>query len=417
MTLMPRLEDLEDKSFDPFEMEKLSTGNCPDPYPRIHELREQGPVVEGSYRSNFTDVPDVQTGHLPQAMILGYDPIMKVLTQPDLFTNREAFMPSLGRSFGNTVTVMDAPEHTHFRKIFQKAFLPQVVAKWGETVVDPVVNRLMEGFIHRGEADLIEEFTHHYPFQVIYAQVELEPEQAPVFHKLAIAQLLSSIGAPQGQEASHKLGNFFGELLRQRRANPGNDLISHLATVEADGEKLPDDVLISFLRQLMNAGGDTTFRGTSVLLTGLLTHPDQLKAVTEDRSLIPAAIDEALRWEGPVTATMRYVSRDTELEGVPLKEGTYLNVVLGSANRDPTKFERPDEFDIFRKNKVRHIAFASGPHLCIGQHLARVEMTRALNAILDRLPNLRLDPDKPAPNIVGHLLRYPHHLWVRFGPS
>jgi len=417
MTLMPRLEDLEDKSFDPFEMEKLSTGNCPDPYPRIHELREQGPVVEGSYRSNFTDVPDVQTGHLPQAMILGYDPIMKVLTQPDLFTNREAFMPSLGRSFGNTVTVMDAPEHTHFRKIFQKAFLPQVVAKWGETVVDPVVNRLMEGFIHRGEADLIEEFTHHYPFQVIYAQVELEPEQAPVFHKLAIAQLLSSIGAPQGQEASHKLGNFFGELLRQRRANPGNDLISHLATVEADGEKLPDDVLISFLRQLMNAGGDTTFRGTSVLLTGLLTHPDQLKAVTEDRSLIPAAIDEALRWEGPVTATMRYVSRDTELEGVPLKEGTYLNVVLGSANRDPTKFERPDEFDIFRKNKVRHLAFASGPHLCIGQHLARVEMTRALNAILDRLPNLRLDPDKPAPNIVGHLLRYPHHLWVRFGPS
>jgi len=398
-------------------MEKLSTGNCPDPYPRIHELREQGPVVEGSYRSNFTDVPDVQTGHLRQAMILGYDPIMKVLTQPDLFTNREAFMPSLGRSFGNTVTVMDAPEHTHFRKIFQKAFLPQVVAKWGETVVDPVVNRLMEGFIHRGEADLIEEFTHHYPFQVIYAQVELEPEQAPVFHKLAIAQLLSSIGAPQGQEASHKLGNFFGELLRQRRANPGNDLISHLATVEADGEKLPDDVLISFLRQLMNAGGDTTFRGTSVLLTGLLTHPDQLKAVTEDRSLIPAAIDEALRWEGPVTATMRYVSRDTELEGVPLKEGTYLNVVLGSANRDPTKFERPDEFDIFRKNKVRHIAFASGPHLCIGQHLARVEMTRALNAILDRLPNLRLDPDKPAPNIVGHLLRYPHHLWVRFGPS
>ena len=167
----------------------------------------------------------------------------------------------------------------------------------------------------------------------------------------------------------------------------------------------------------MNAGGDTTFRGTSVLLTGLLTHPDQLKAVTQDRSLIPAAIDEALRWEGPVTATTRYVSRDTELEGVPLKEGTYLNVVLGSANRDPAKFDNPDAFDIFRKNKVRHIAFASGPHLCIGQHLARVEMTRALNAILDRLPNLRLNPDKPPPDIIGHLLRYPHHLWVKFDPS
>jgi cytochrome P450 len=414
---MPKLEDLEDESFDPFEMEKLSTGSCPDPYPRIHELREQGPVVEGSYRSNFTDVPDVQTGHLPQVMVLGYDPIMKVLTQPDLFTNREAFMPSLGRSFGNTVTVMDAPEHTHFRKIFQKAFLPQVVAKWGETVVDPVVNRLMEGFIQRGEADLIEEFTHHYPFQVIYAQVELEPEQAPVFHKLAIAQLLSSIGAPQGQEASRKLGAFFAELLRQRRQKPGTDLISHLATVEVDGEKLPDDVLISFLRQLMNAGGDTTFRGTSVLLAGLLTHPDQLKAVSEDRSLIPQAIDEALRWEGPVNATTRYVARDAEIEGVPVKAGTYLNVVLASANRDPAKFENPDTFKIFSKIKVRHIAFASGPHLCIGLHLARVEMTRALYAILDRLHNLRLDPDKPAPQIIGHLLRYPEHLWVTFDPA
>ena len=417
MTDMPKLEDLEDKSFDPFEMEKLSTGSCPDPYPRIHELREQGPVVEGSYRANFTRVPDVQMGHLPQVMVTGYDAALQVLTNPSVFRNKEAFAPNLGRSFGNTVTVMDAPDHTRFRKIFQKAFLPQVVAKWGETVVDPVVDRLMEKFIHRGEADLIEEFTHHYPFQVIYAQVELEPEQAPVFHKLAIAQLLSSIGAPQGQEASRKLGAFFGELLRQRRENPGADLISHLATVEADGERLPDDVLISFLRQLMNAGGDTTFRGTSVLLTGLLTHPDQLEAVRADRGLIPQAIDEALRWEGPVTSTFRYCAEDSEIDGRPIKAGTYVNVVLASANRDPSKFENPDRFDIFRKSKVRHIAFASGPHLCIGQHLARVEMTRALNAILDRLRNLRLDPDKPAPQIIGHLLRYPEHLWVTFDPA
>lgn len=414
MTVMPRLEDLEDKSFDPFLVEKLSTGDCPDPYPRIHELRAQGPVVEGSYRKQFTDVPDVQMGHLPQVMVLGYDAVMKVLTQPDIFRNKEAFENNLGRSFGNTITVMDAPIHTRFRKIFQKAFLPQVVAQWGESVVDPVVNRLMSTFIDRGEADLIEEFTHHYPFQVIYAQVELEPSQAPIFHKLAIAQILSSIGAPQGPEASAKLGTFFGELLVEKRRNPGTDLISHLATVEVDGERLPDDVLISFLRQLMNAGGDTTYRGTSVLLTGLLTHPEQLAAVTADRSLIPQAIDEALRWEGPVTSTFRYAAQDTEIEGMPIRKGTYINTVLASANRDPRKFEKPDEFDIFRPRGTRHIAFASGPHLCIGQHLARVEMTRALNAILDRLPNLRLDPDKPAPAIKGHLLRVPEHLWVKF---
>ena len=88
--------------------------------------------------------------------------------------------------------------------------------------------------------------------------------------------------------------------------------------------------------------------------------------------------------------------------------------MLASANRDPRKFENPDSFDIFRNRSTRHIAFASGPHLCIGQHLARVEMTRALNAIFDRLPGLRLDPDKPGPDIRGHLLRVPEHLWVRF---
>jgi len=414
MMVMPVLEDLSDASFNPFMVEKLSTGDCPDPYPRIHELRQQGSVIEGSYRKQFTDVPDVQMGHLPQVMVLGYDAVMNVLTHPEVFTNKKAFEQSLGRSFGNTVTVMDAPEHTRFRKIFQKAFLPQVVTKWGETVVDPVVRRLMSAFLQKGEADLIEAFTHHYPFQVIYAQVELDPAQAPVFHKLAIAQLLSSVGAPQGAEASAKLGTFFGELLRQKRANPGTDLISHLATVEADGDRLPDDVLISFLRQLMNAGGDTTYRGTSVLLTALLTHPEQLKAVTEDRNLIPQAIDEALRWEGPVSSTFRYASVDTEIDGVPIKQGTFINTVLASANRDPAKFVDPDRFDIFRERNPRHLAFASGPHLCIGQHLARVEMTRALNALLDHLPNLRLDPDKPPPQIIGHLLRAPAHLWVKF---
>lgn len=414
MTAMPKLEDLSDPDFNAFEMERLSTGRCPDPYPRIHELMQQGSVVQGSYREQFTDVRDVQHGDLPQMMVLGYDAVMHVLMHPEIFTNREAFLPSLGRSFGDTVSVMDAPDHTRYRKIFQKAFLPQVVAKWGESVVDPVVNRLMEAFIDTGKADLIDQFTHHYPFQVIYAQVELEPEQAPVFHKLAIAQLLSSIGAPQGQEATKKLGTFFAELLRQRRANPGTDLISHLATVEADGEKLPDFVLISFLRQLMNAGGDTTFRGTSVLLTGLLTHPEQLDAVRADRSLVPQAIDEALRWEGPVTSTLRYASQDTEIDGVAIPKGTYINLVLASANRDPRKFENPDSFDIFRLHTHRSLAFASGPHLCIGQHLAKVEMTRSLNALLDRLPNLRLDPDKPAPQPIGHLLRSPEHIWVCF---
>jgi len=236
MSAMPKLADLEDQSFNPFVVEKLSTGDNDDPYPHIHKMHAEGTVREGAYRAEFSDIPNVLTGSR-QYMVFGYDTILKVLTTPETFTNRDAFILTLGRSFGRTVTVMDAPEHTRYRKIFQKAFLPNVVSKWGETFVDPVVNRLMGAFIDRGEADLVEEFTHHYPFQVIYSQLQIGQEQTKVFHKLAIAQLLSAIGKPQGDEASGKLGAYFKELLAQRRANPGDDLISHLATVEADGER------------------------------------------------------------------------------------------------------------------------------------------------------------------------------------
>jgi cytochrome P450 len=413
---LPKLVDLDDKSFNPFALERLSHGDADDPYPTIHALAAQATVHKGAYRNLFTTIRDHNMADLEHYMVFGYEAVTRVLTEPQTFTNHEVFRHNLGKAFGLSVSTMDAPDHGRYRKIFQKAFLPNIVAKWGESVVDPVVDDLMEKFEKAGEADLVEQFTHHYPFGVVYRQLGLEPEQAPIFHKLAIAQTQSAIGLPQGAEASSKLGAFFQALLDLRRAEPRDDLITHLATVEADGERLPDEVVISFLRQLMNAGGDTTYRGTSVLLVGLLSNPDQLAAVAADRSLIPQAIDEGLRWEPPVLSTWRYVAKDgVEIDGIPVPRGATMNVNIGSANRDPAKFKDPDKFDIFRDRKVRHLAFASGPHVCIGQHLARVEMTRALNALLDRLPNLRLDPDKPAPDIRGHHLRVPDHIYVRFG--
>jgi cytochrome P450 len=152
-----------------------------------------------------------------------------------------------------------------------------------------------------------------------------------------------------------------------------------------------------------------------VLLSALLHHPEQLAAVREDRSLIPQSIEEALRWDGPVLMQSRYASKAVTLGSVDIAEGAFIDVIAGSANRDETKFPEPDKFDIFRKPQHRHFAFAFGPHVCIGQHLARVEMTRALNAILDLLPNLRLDPDKPAPQTRGTMMRVPHSIHVKFG--
>jgi cytochrome P450 len=357
--------------------------------------------------------PDTTMTGLPHFLILGYEAVEKVFLDPITYSNK-TYDRNIGISFGKSVSVMDAPEHPRYRKIFQKAFLPNTVAKWGDTLVDPVIDSLMQGFTGRGKADLVQEFTHHYPFQIIYKQLNLPPEDVKTFHKLAIAQTVVSYDVAHGVEASRKLGVYFKNLLDERRRNPGDDLVSQLAQAEVDGETLPEEILISFLRQLVNAGGDTTYRATSVLLTGLLSNPDQLDAMRKDRALIPQAIEEALRWDGPVLIATRTPAVDTELCGVKLPAGACLSVASGSANRDPSRFPDPDRFDIFRERKHRHFAFAFGPHVCIGQHLARVEMTRALNAILDRLPGVRLDPDMPPPVVQGTMMRVPKHIHVRF---
>ena len=407
------LEDFDDRDFDPFIADEAMFGDCPDPYPRLAELRTKAPVHELDYRVLMGLYPDHTMADLRHYLVVGSNEIVRCLSEPETFSNA-AYQRNLGISFGRSVSTMDPPEHSRFRRIFQRAFLPQVVAKWGESVVDPVIASLMDKFRGRGHADLVQEFTLHYPFQIVFRQLGLPQDQAAVFHKLAMAQILVSVDVPHGTEASRKLGDFFQKLLDERRANPGTDLVSVLAQSEADGERLPEDVLISFLRQLVNAGGDTTYRGTSVLLTGLLQDPRQLDAVRRDRALVPLAIEEALRWEGPVIIQSRMAVRDVELGGVRIPAGSVLGVAAGAANRDPARYPDPDRFDIFRKSPPRHLAFAYGPHVCIGQHLARVEMTRALNTILDRLPNIRLDPDWPAPQIRGIMMRVPKHIYVRF---
>ncbi|EEA02612.1 cytochrome P450 [Burkholderia sp. H160] len=320
----------------------------------------------------------------------------------------------LGHGFGHTVTTMDAPEHTQFRRIFQRAFLPNVVAQWGDSFVQPVVDELIKPIIGAGKADLVKDFTSLFPFHIIYRQLGLPARDIKIFHKLAVALTVAGVDVAKAAEAGSKLGAFYEALTEARFAEPGIDLVSALTQAEVDGDRLPKDVLISFLRQLINAAGDTTYRGTSNLLVGLLTNPDQLEALRRDRSLLPAAIEEGLRWEGPVMIGFRMATRDTELDRTAIPKGSAIHVVNGSASRDPNRYEDPDRFNIFRKPGIRHMSFAYGAHVCIGQHLARLEMARAINVLLDRLPNLRLDPDMPQPQICGCNMRHPPHIHVRF---
>jgi cytochrome P450 len=216
--------------------------------------------------------------------------------------------------------------------------------------------------------------------------------------------------------ASRELRGYFADIITERRRNTRDDLVSQLVRAEVDGHQLSDDEIYPFLLLLLPAGAETTYRSSSNLLFGLLTHPDQLDAVRADRSLVPQAIEEALRWETPLLTVARVATEDVELGGVKIPEGGFVAVSLGAANRDPGRYSDPDAFDIFRDAK-QHISFGDGPHRCLGMHLARLETSVLLNAVLDRLPNLRLDPAAEDPHIHGLIFRSPPDLPVQFDPA
>jgi cytochrome P450 len=412
---LPPIRDLDNPNFDPFVDDVLAWGDLPDPYPKLQAMARENWIHEVEYRRLFMTTPNAMMAKYDfrYFTVFGYDNCVELLSKSEVFSS-EFLKINLAISFGKTISGMDAPEHGRYRKIFQKVFLPNKVRTWGEPVVSPVVEGLLGKVEGNGRCDLIADFTQHFPFQVVYRQLNLPVRDITIFHKLAAAQTSYFYAPEMAYEAGQKLGEYFSRMVQARREDPGEDLVSVLATAEADGERLPEEVVVSFLRQLTNAGGDTTYRGTSVLLTALLQNPDQLAAVRKDRSLIPAAIEEALRWDGPLTTVGRITTRDYTHRGATIPARSVVDFVQGQANRDPAKFSDPDRFDIFRDRPVRHIAFTVGPHVCIGQHLARVEMERALNAVLDRLPNVRLDPDMPPPQIEGYKLRKPRHLYVRF---
>jgi cytochrome P450 len=232
-------------------------------------------------------------------------------------------------------------------------------------------------------------------------------------------ELISIAADPmRGMLASQGLKELFARVLAERRREPREDLMTVLANAKLDdGTPLDDDAIFAFLRLLAPAGAETTYRSSSTLIVALLTHPEQLEAVRRDRSLIPQAIEEGLRWEPPLVGIMRTATRDVELHGVSIPAGASVSVNLAAANRDPARYENPDAFDIFRPQKP-HMAFAFGPHRCLGMHLARIETQVALNALLDRCPDLRLDPEAgDVHHITGTTFRSPLAIPVRFAAS
>jgi cytochrome P450 len=403
-------------SFEAFDA-AAGAGSVRDPYPIFARLRAESPLWEGSLQAAF-DMPGLaDMGGIPregvrQFVALGYDAVQQVLLDGQTFSS-SGYASSMGLVMGHSILEMDEPEHRAYRSLIQQAFTLKAMERWERDIVAPIIHRMIDAFVERGSADLVREFAFPFPIHVIAAMLGLPEEDLPVFHRRAVELIGIASNIERGFAASQALRDYFATVLEARRREPREDVISDLARAELDGQRLTDEEIFAFLRLLLPAGAETTYRSSSNLLFGLLTARDQLDALRADRSLMRAAIEEGLRWEPPLTGIARTAMRDVEVAGVQVPAGSPINVCMGAANRDPARFVDPDRFDLFRDTKP-HMAFATGPHTCLGLHLARMETRCALNALFDRLPDLRLDPAAEDVHITGLTFRAPRALPVLF---
>jgi cytochrome P450 len=400
--------------FDEFNRAQ-GAGKVRNPYPLFAEMRRKAPVHEVNLREVLGLKGPLPPGTAPIIYtVLTHDAVSTVLRDGRTFSSR-GYAATMGQVMGHTILEMDEPEHSRYRGLIQKAFSRKALERWERDLVGPVVHGLIDRFADRGRADLVRELTFPFPVSVIAGMIGLPPEDHADFHRWAVELISIGFDWERGLAASRKLRGLFARVLDARRKEPRDDLTSVLAHAELEGTTLTDEEIFAFLCLLAPAGAETTYRSSSNLLFGLLSHPEQLDAVRSDRSLIPQAIDEGLRWECPLTSIMRTSTRDTELGGVRIPEGGMLNVNLGSANHDESRYEEPERFDIFRPQR-QHMAFAFGAHRCLGMHLARIETQVVLEAIFDRLPKVHLDPHAEDVHITGLVFRSPLALPVCFDP-
>jgi cytochrome P450 len=400
---MQLFDDLEDfGSFD-----DVVSGDMRDPYTELARHRHEEPVQ----RIDMSLLPHEESK--PLFMVYRHEDITQVLRDNETFSS-SIVIDAFGDAMGKHVMLgMDEPEHGRYRALVAKAFTQKSLARWEDQLLGEIGHRLIDRFAGRGAADLVKEFTFHYPAQVIAGLLGLPREDYPKFQRWSISLLSITVNRERGVEASNTLREYFLPILAARREEPRDDLISSLAVAEIDGQRLSDEEIVSFLRLLLPAGVETTYRSLSNLLFGLLADPGQLAAVRADRGLLPRAVEEAVRWEAPLLIIARVATTDTELGGVPIPQGSAVMPMLGAANRQEDRFPDPDRFDIFREPRA-HVSFGYGVHVCLGMHLARLEMRVAMNLLLDRLPNLRLDPAGDDPHIRGQVFRSPTSLPVLF---
>ncbi|MNZ41050.1 Pulcherriminic acid synthase [compost metagenome] len=389
------------------------------------EMRERSPVLPENFMARL-GVPSIAglDPDRPAFTLFKYNDVMAVMRDATNFTSG-FIAEGLGSFFdGLILTAMDGEAHKNIRSLLQPVFMPETVNRWKETKIDRVIREeYLQPMVASKGADIME-FALYFPIRVIYSLIGF-PEDRPEEIEQYAAWALAILAGPQvdpekaaaargaAMEAAQALYDVVKVVVAQRRSEgaTGDDLISRLIRAEYEGRSLDDHEITTFVRSLLPAASETTTRTFGTLMTLLLERPELLARIREDRSLVPKAIDEAVRYEPVATFKVRQAAKDVEIRGVAIPQGAMVSCIVTSANRDEDAFENADTFDIDRRAKPS-FGFGFGPHMCIGQFVAKTEINCALNAILDLMPNIRLDPDKPAPEIIGAQLRGPHHVHV-----
>lgn len=373
-----------------------------DPYPVYARLRSESPVLP------------LRGGERPHFVLSRYDDVRETLRNEELFSSR-ANERGAGLVFGRTIIGMDGREHLLHRSLVTPALAPRALRGDFPQLVEKLAHGIIDEFAGDGEGDLVADFNFAYPLRVFVEILGLPPEDLETFHNLAIDLSLIAADPPKAFEASTRIRDLLAPVVAGKRRQPGDDLMSRLVLAEVEGERLSDEDLVSFLRLLVSAGAETTFHLMGGALCALLNDPELLARVRKDRALVDLVLWETLRWESPVSVLPREATEDCEIAGVAIPEGSDIMLLLGSANRDGAKFPDPDCFDIDRENRDQ-LGFGLGKHYCAGSRLALLEGRVGLNALLDRLEDLRLASSEPA-EVIGFAFRGPAKLPVHFQAS
>jgi cytochrome P450 len=380
--------------------------------PRMNALRNRSPVMKGSLR-RILELPEVHMAFdrpREHYTLFSFKLCERAFRENLLFSS-EVYKESPGvQNFGRTILEMTGEEHRRYRGMVQPIFVrPKAVTLWKQTWIDDAVNALLDRLNDWECADLNLELCARLPVHVVTRGIGMSSEDALTFREHLQRSTIGARTLPEAEvtHARAEVWRMLKELIDARRAEPRDDVMSSLAANEfklADGtsRKLTDAEVFGYCRLIMLAGGGTTWRQLGITLHALLSDYSLWEACRDDRSLVEKAVDESLRWMPTDPTFPRLMMLDTELEGMVIPKGARVDVCLGAANRDPSRWDDPDRYDPLRSAKY-HLGFGLGPHQCLGMNVAKQEMITALEGLMDRFPNMTLDAAAPPAHLQGGL--------------